>query len=501
MFGSGKTTVLAARAVQAYKRALSRNNTPRILILTYNITLKNFIHDKLNRVDETFPLESFIIINYHQFINAELNNLNIEMEIPEGMDKAHISDYLEKMYYGNVQWFNEHKNQIVKYDAVLIDEIQDYHRSWMEIIKNFFRDPQGDYVLFGDVKQNIYGQPTLQKDVVTNVRGVNELKYCFRSDFKVRDLAQSFQKNVFGDKYYTDDFSENGSYDFFCQQQQKEGYINYMYLQDKDHIRSLYNIIRGNILNKAENISPNDITILGFTTGLFRTFDAYYRYACREKTNSMLETIETMYMSNLNYIGKNNDKNPNTGWFNNITEHLKKKLFIKRTTLYDTDIIKLRQHIAILFTIYDLFVSYPENFRERLIEECDKCGISIDALIAFRKHYEEILTQFKKEVYNSNYKSIRDNKKLHFWMNSGTIKISTINSFKGWESEVVFLILEPKYDKSTTFNLSFDELLYTGMTRCKRSLIVINFGNEEYDMKIRPLIDNINHYCLSNNIE
>lgn len=147
MFGSGKTTVLAARAVQAYKRALSRNNTPRILILTYNITLKNFIHDKLNRVDETFPLESFIIINYHQFINAELNNLNIEMEIPEGMDKAHISDYLEKMYYGNVQLFNEHKNQIVKYDAVLIDEIQDYHRSWMEIIKNFFRDPQGDYVL------------------------------------------------------------------------------------------------------------------------------------------------------------------------------------------------------------------------------------------------------------------------------------------------------------------------------------------------------------------
>ena len=45
-------------------------------------------------------------------------------------------------------------------------------------------------------------------------------------------------------------------------------------------------------------------------------------------------------------------------------------------------------------------------------------------------------------------------------MNSGTIKISTINSFKGWESEVVFLVLEPKYDKSTTFNLSFDELLY-----------------------------------------
>ena len=98
---------------KAYKRALSRNNTPRILILTFNITLKNFIHDKLNRVDETFPLDSFIIINYHQFINAELNNLNIEMEIPESMDKAHISDYLERMYYGNVQFFTSTKIKLL----------------------------------------------------------------------------------------------------------------------------------------------------------------------------------------------------------------------------------------------------------------------------------------------------------------------------------------------------------------------------------------------------
>ena len=74
-------------------------------------------------------------------------------------------------------------------------------------------------------------------------------------------------------------------------------------------------------------------------------------------------------------------------------------------------------------------------------------------------------------------------------MNSGTIKVSTINSFKGWESDVVFLILEPRYDITTQFNLSFDELLYTGLTRCKRNLVIINYGNEEYDKKIRPIID------------
>lgn len=491
VFGSGKTTVLAARAVRAYKRALERNNNPRILILTFNITLKNFIHDKLYRVDEEFPIENFIIVNYHQFINAELNNLGIEFEIPSGMPKDEIGKYLEKAFYGNVQLFDEHQQEIRKYDAVLIDEIQDYHRSWMDIIKNYFRDPLGDYVLFGDVKQNIYGQPTEKKDVITNVRGVNELKYCFRSDFKVRDLAQSFQRNIFGEKYDVDDFSENGTYSFFGQEQEKEGYINYMYLQENKPIVALYNIIRGNILNKNSNISPNDITILGYTTNLLRTFDLYYRYASREKTNSMLETIEITYMTHLNYIGKNKENNPHSGWFNSICEQFKKKLFPNREKLYDNDVIKIRQRVAVLFALNDLCIEFTNTFETRLEEECIKCRISLAAFKAFREHYKEILTKFKQEVYADNYKYIRDNKKLHFWMNSGTIKISTINSFKGWESEVVFLILEPRYDTTTAFNMSFDELLYTGLTRCKKNLVIINFGNAEYDSKIRPLINSI----------
>lgn len=487
VFGSGKTTVLAARAVQAYKRALTWNCNPRILILTYNITLKNFIHDKMMRVEEEFPWENFIIINYHQFINAELNNLQIEFEIPNDLDKKYLSEYLEQHYYGNIQLFEDHKQEIVKYDAVLIDEVQDYHRPWLDIIKEYYRDSRGDYVLFGDVKQNIYGLPTQQRDVVTNVKGVNELKFCFRSDIKVIDLAQLFQSNIFGNKYEIDHFEENK--DALMLQFQKEGYINYMYLQGEKPVVSLYNIIRGNILNRVSNIPPNDITVLGYTTSLLRLFDAYYRYASRERSNSMLETIETMYMVQLNYIGKTNENNPNYPWFNNICQHLKQKIYPYRKQIYDTDIIKVRQHVSKLFTIYDLFIEFGETFKSRLEEECRDCYIPFNAFIAFREHYKVILEQFKSIVYNGDYKFIRDYKKINFWMNSGTIKISTINSFKGWESDVVFLILEKKYDTSTTFNISFDELLYTGITRCRKNLVIINFGNEEYNTKMRPLIE------------
>lgn len=491
VYGSGKTTVLVARAVQAYKRALERNPVPRILILTYNITLKNFILDKLKKVDETFPVENFIIINYHQFINAELNNLNIDIEEIDSDSSDVISETLENKVYSNIALFEKHKERIKKYDAVLIDEIQDFRRPWMDIIKNYFRDPKGDYVLFGDVKQNIYGQPTSQKDVVTNVLGVNELKYCFRSQFKIRDLTLSFQRNIFKEKYDIDEFEENNTIGPLGLTIDKGGYINYMYLSDKNTIVALFNIIWGNIKNKVNNISPNDITILGYTANQLRFFDCYYRYASREKTTTMMETIEAMYMTHLNYIGKKNDDSPHAQWFKSITDHVRGKMFQGKENLSENDVVKLRQEISVLFTLYDLYSLYPSTFEKRLKEECEKSGIVFNAYIAFREHFKEIIQQFKSEVYNDNYKNIRNNKKLHFWMNSAKIKISTINSFKGWESEVVFLIIEPTIIENTYFNHTFDELLYTGITRARKNLVIINFGNREYDQKIRPLIEAI----------
>ena len=100
--------------------------------------------------------------------------------------------------------------------------------------------------------------------------------------------------------------------------------------------------------------------------------------------------------------------------------------------------------------------------------------------------YENEYEVFKKNVFdvNNEYDDIRDNKKLHFHMNSGTIKISTVHSFKGWESEVVFLLIENKGAET-----SFDELLYTGLTRTRTNLIVINLGNSAYHENMKKLIE------------
>ena len=491
VYGSGKTTVLAGRAVQAYKRALMRTASPRILILTFNITLKNYIHDKIMMVDDDFDMTCFTIINYHQFINGELNNLNIEFDFPDGLSSDNVSEYLEANYYGNAKLFEQHKNSIVQYDAVLIDEIQDYHRSWMEIIKNYFRNPLGDYVLFGDEKQNIYGNPIKQKDIVTNVLGVNDLKYCFRSDYKVTEVAKEFQKVVFKDKYDIDEFEKNDVQGTLDLQTTKEGYINYMYLQGEDLMPCLYNIIRGNIENKENRISPNDITILCHTTDMVRKFDALYRYLSRELTKTMVETLDSIYMTKLKYVSKYELNKDEYSWLNNITQQLLVKKYPKFKKFSEWHYELIYVSLAKLFTIYDLYKDYSSIMENRLKEECETNQISIEAFLAWREHYNEAIIPFKNDVYNSDYSIIRNNKKINFWMNSGTVKISTINSFKGWESEVLFLILEPEFDTTGFFKSTSDELLYTGISRCKKDLVIINFGNERYDQILRPIFDKL----------
>ena len=105
------------------------------------------------------------------------------------------------------------------------------------------------------------------------------------------------------------------------------------------------------------------------------------------------------------------------------------------------------------------------------------------------KEVKQLASSKKTWQMASDIKNIRDNKKNHFWFNSGTLKFSTIHSFKGWEASTLILIIEPKFD-SGDFQQSFDELIYVGLTRSKSNLVVLNYGNQEYHDKLKSLFAN-----------
>ena len=80
-------------------------------------------------------------------------------------------------------------------------------------------------------------------------------------------------------------------------------------------------------------------------------------------------------------------------------------------------------------------------------------------------------------------------------MESGKIKLSTIQSYKGWGINTEILILDNEINEvddndenEETFLNS--EMIYTGITRATNHLVIININNEKYDQFFRKHIAN-----------
>ena len=207
--GAGKTLVLAKRAVNAHIRT-----NEKVLVLTYNISLKNYIHDKISSIREEFYWKNFHILNYHDFFNSIMNNLGIEFDIPKDFDNWENwqkEQFFNYKYYGNINLFKDFQDQIEKYSAILIDEVRDYRTVWLRIIKMYFLADNGEFVVFGDSKQDIYNRVSLVESkkvlVIPDSPGRwAELNQSFRLTPTITAFASEFQKKFLADKHIPDVF-------------------------------------------------------------------------------------------------------------------------------------------------------------------------------------------------------------------------------------------------------------------------------------------------------
>ena len=106
-----------------------------------------------------------------------------------------------------------------------------------------------------------------------------------------------------------------------------------------------------------------------------------------------------------------------------------------------------------------------------------------DEGIALKEH---ILKKFSSsdikisDIFSNNQERRRDAKKL-FIASDRKLKMSTIDSFKGWERRNIIILTPSKP------NINFDFKMYTSLTRVREKLIVINrsekykkFGSENF---------------------
>ena len=111
--------------------------------------------------------------------------------------------------------------------------------------------------------------------------------------------------------------------------------------------------------------------------------------------------------------------------------------------------------------------------------------------------YEELLKTHKSPtLFKDDLDDIRKAAKTHFTTDCNNLKLSTIHSFKGWESETVILLLQPEMKKESLYEGYYIQerentpaLIYTALTRAKCNLFIINLGNTKY------------HYFFKSNIQ
>jgi hypothetical protein len=269
--GSGKTMVLARRAVNALKRISSR-----VLILTYNITLCNYIHDKFSQVRENFRWDDFFIIHYHEFFKSMANNLGLPIT---GLGDFDREDFFEAA-----------ADRTPRFAALFIDEVQDYKVEWLRSLRKYFLLEGGEFVLFGDEKQNIYSRALeVDRRIRTNIPGRwNELTASFRLSDHVVKLATAYQRHFFEGRYELDAIEaapeQRGLFDL-------PQHFRYSNLSgERDCVEAVYQLYSS--VASEYSIHPNDVCIVSSRTALLREVDYLIRTRKREKTKTMFESKE-----------------------------------------------------------------------------------------------------------------------------------------------------------------------------------------------------------------
>lgn len=575
-YGSGKTTVLAAKAVNTCLKLKKKIHDPKILVICYNIALVNWLRDRINAVQESFSYNDFTITNYHHFIQGFFNNAGIKIDLPDdSLVQIEKDEYWEKNYFGNYDLFKtyflqesqhkEHEPDYFKFDAIFIDEVQDYHKIWTQILKEFFLRENGTYFVFGDEKQNIYDNP-LENKIVKPYFGTKNVSYfrlneSKRSNNEIQDFLYEYQKKFLSNKYDLDSSLEKQTeLHFFDKNLSKSiDYIEISKPNKLEKIISLIQLIEDLSQNKFNNINPNDITILGVEIKLLRLIDAIYRHTTGCKSETVFETIEFMiliwkkqhnpnsnfdelskkvkkiiykWMERQNFCNKENinavkecidqwieqqakkRSNNCSVFLENIEELLHKLSLINygnfqelksSILIWSEDQLSGKQLVSTLnkisegvpdnkeiiqcelLTAYYLQKLFKDNIEPVLAFKCQKYRLNYDNVYKELDSNINSIKNMLKDIIdqnNNNYEDIRKQKKLYFEMNNGSLKLSTIHSFKGWESRVVFLLLDKKYENQN----AFAELVYTGLSRTKENLVIINLGNFDYGSEFKEIL-------------
>lgn len=351
--GSGKTIVLA------YKAARLASEGHKVLVITFNQTLWHYIKDVISCAPFEFEWKYINFYHLHGFCNNILEELNVPKPRENYFDQI-VPTLEEAIENNNIDKF--------KYDAILIDEGQDYEWSWYNLLSKFLTE-RDELFFVCDKKQNLYDRDLSWIEDMGSFKGKvkfrgrwAELNSVYRMPKQIGDLALKFSEK-FGLEQSIDSIEDYQQLTLY----ERPPIVEWININPKSWLQNVmesYDKIKYNQMNLGEG-HASDIVIL-------------------------LPSIENGMRAVREFKSQNIDINH----------------------VFDPD---------------------------------------------------------KKNGPGRNKKS--------FWMGDSRLKISTIHSFKGWESLHVILVIPASWGGKENLN----SLVYTAMTRSKKNLIVLNCNNNYWE--------------------
>jgi hypothetical protein len=152
--GSGKT-ILAGWTAQAFA-----DKGQRTLLVCFNRVLAAWLRHRQGS-SPAFDIRSFFSLCREVVVGAGL-----PFNVPASeADQKHFWSTEAPLLFGSaIDHYAE--QQLVRYDAIIVDEAQDFHHDWWLPLQLMLRDPDRDRLcLFSDPEQaGVYGQGTLYPD-------------------------------------------------------------------------------------------------------------------------------------------------------------------------------------------------------------------------------------------------------------------------------------------------------------------------------------------------
>ncbi len=199
--GSGKTVVLIARA----RYLALRNPKWRILVLCYNRLLMKMLFNLINPQD----FEADITINtFHGFARHYIlsTNNSFSQIYSQAEQKAEKEKRMSEFFHEFVPTFflellKSEGEQKVQYDAILIDEAQDFEPDWFKIVIEILNPVTNSLLITCDGLQGIYARKQFTwSSVGIQARGrVLKFENSYRTPIQIGVLAQKALPNTLRD--------------------------------------------------------------------------------------------------------------------------------------------------------------------------------------------------------------------------------------------------------------------------------------------------------------